>query len=189
MLHRDHLVSQARRKLNTQVYAYFRITSAERHLIEDTVAIFRPSAQPSTADSKALITAQASSPIHRAQYAKELVSTFKAWTRTSETLWATATLAPASGLALLTFGVGGKQKSYTETTAEKRIEQLLPELRDSVSCDDGMLFRSMRRFAFYEGTKVHLLKPLNRRYWTRTAAQNDADSIINHMQEEDGWQA
>lgn len=90
---------------------------------------------------------------------------------------------------MLTFGVGGKGPAKFEKTAEERVEKLLSELRDGSALDEGTIFRTMRSFAFYDGTKVHLLKPLNRRHWTRTAAQNDADAIIAHMMEEGGWGA
>jgi len=189
LLARDSLVSAAKRKLDTKVYAYFGITKSERHLIGDSVEVFLKSSTPAARDSDTLVTAQPSEHRHRSNYAEELAATFQGWTRTKETLWATTTLSPESGLAMLTFGVGGKARDYVETTAEKKVESLLSELRDSSAQDGGTVFRSMRSFAFYEGAKVHLLKPLNRRHWTRTAAQNDADAIIAHMMEEDGWGA
>ena len=41
----------------------------------------------------------------------------------------------------------------------------------------------------YESDCVHILKPINRRHWTRTAALNDADDILTRMMEADGWGA
>lgn len=188
-LRQDDLVAQAKRRLNAQVYSYFGISSWERRLIEDTVQVFRPSSTPAKRDSDTLVTTKDSSPKHREQYAGELVKTFQGWTRSKENLWATTAVAPKSGLAMLTFGVGGRAKEYSETAADKRVEELLADLRTSSARDGGKVFQCMRSFAYYEGSKVHLLKPLSRRHWTRTAAQNDADSIIAHMLEEDGWSA
>lgn len=189
LLARERLVDTAKRKLGTKVYNYFGISKWERHLIEDGVAVSLASATPASRSSDTLVTTLPSRESHRKEYADELIGTFKGWTRTKENLWATTTLAPASGLAMLTFGVGGKPREYAETNGEARIEKLLAALRESSAADEGAVFRRMRSFAYYEGTKVHLLKPLNRRHWTRTAAQNDADAIIAQMMEDDGWDA
>jgi hypothetical protein len=189
LLARESLVAAARRKLDSKVYTYFGISKWERHLIEDGVAVSLASATPASRSSDTLVTTLPSQESHRKEYADELIGTFKGWTRTKENLWATATLAPSSGLVMLTFGVGGKPRAYAESRGEARIETLLAELRDCSSADEGAVFRRMRSFTHYEGTKVHLLKPMNRRHWTRTAAQNDADAIIAQMMEEDGWDA
>ncbi|HEY1049442.1 MAG TPA: hypothetical protein VGE39_06795, partial [Prosthecobacter sp.] len=189
LLSHERLVSDARRKLDAKVYTYFGISKWERHLIEDGVNVSLASATPAARDSDTLVTTQPSLEHHRKEYADELVATFKGWTRTKECLWATTTLAPSSGLAMLTFGVGGKPRVYEENQGERRIENLLVELKESSLADGGSVFHRMRCFSYYEGAKVHLLKPLNRRHWTRTAAQNDADSIIAQMMEDDGWDA
>ena len=60
-------------------------------------------------------------------------------------------------------------------------------IRDSSAHDGGTVFRKLRGFAYYEADRVHLLKPLARRHWTRTAALNDADEILTRMMEEGGW--
>lgn len=188
LLDRDELVAEARRKLDTQVYAYFNICEWERYLIEDTVNVFRPSSTPSTLDSKKLFTQKPSDSQCRNAYADTLVATFRGWTRSKLNLWAFTTLAPKAQLGVVTFGVGGRSREYNEKkNAEQRVEDLLDHIRKSSTSSEGTVFRCLRGFAFYEGTQVHLLKPLNRRYWTRTAALNDADEIIAHMMQEDGW--
>jgi hypothetical protein len=189
LLKRESLVQQTKKKLDKQVYDYFGICEWERHLIEDTVNIFRPSSTPASLDAEKLYTVKPSTPNDRKLYADALVSTFRGWTRTKEALWAESCVAPKSGLAFATFGVGGKAKEYKETEAEKRVDNLLERIRKSSSHPEGTVFHCLRGFVFYEGTKVHLLKPLNLRHWTRTAAINDADEILSHMMKEDGWYA
>ena len=188
-LNRDNLVAKAQIALNTKVYAYFNIAEWGRHLIEDTVKIFLPSSTPGSFDSKKLLTAKESKPPERKEYADEMVNTFQSWTRTKSNLWAFTTTAPKAGLAMLTFGVGGEARDYTETKAEEKIEDLITKIRRASVGNEGKVFRRLRGFAFFEGTTVHLLKPLNRRHWTRTAALNDADAIIAQMMEEGGWGA
>ena len=189
LLHRDDLVNEAREKLNTKVYAYFGICDWERRLIEDTVKVFRPSSTPGSLDSPKLLTAKPSTKLNRKAYADTLVNTFKGWTRSKLNLWATTALASKAGLAVMTFGVGGRARAYGEDEAEQRVEELLERIRKSSAHSDGVVFRRLRGFVFYEDTQAHVLKPLNRRHWTPTAALNDADEIIAHMMQEEGWGA
>lgn len=189
LLRREELTDEARRKLNHRVYRYFEISEWERKLVEDTVTLFRPSATPSSFDSPKLLTAQCSSLRHREAYAETIVSTFKGWTRTKTILSAAATLAPQAGLAVLTLSTGTRPCDYRESEAEQEVEKLLARIRQAAGGHAGTVFRCLRGFVFYEGQRAHLLKPLNRRHWTHTAALNDADEIIAQMMKEDGWLA
>jgi N-6 DNA Methylase len=186
-LKRHGLVEHVQRQLNEFVYEYFDVSKWERYLVEDTVAIFRPSSTPGSFESENLLTAKRSTPAHRKTYAATLVSTFRGWSRTKANLWAESCVAPKSELAFVTFGVGGRAKRYSESDAEERVEELLNKIRETCAHNEGAVFRCLRGFAFYEGKTVHLLKPLSRRFWTRTAALNDADEILTHMMEENGW--
>ena len=150
----------------------------ERHLVEDTARVFRPSSTPGSLDSDKLLTVQASTPDHRKAYASTLVSTFRGWTRTRASLWARSCVAPKIGLGFVTFGVGGRARTYRESEAEERVEVLLDRIHNSAAQSLGTI-RYLRGFVFYEDTTVHLLKPLSRRYSTRTAALNDADEILS----------
>ena len=185
LLRRETLVRQSQRNLNRFVYDYFGVCGWERNLINDSVNIFYPSSIPHSLDSKKLLTARSSRPDDREAYARTLISTFSGWTRT-RTLWANSCIAPKLGLAFLTFGVVGRTRPYKESKAEKQVEELIDKVRKSTSDSEGTI-RYLRGFAFYDGTTVYLLKPLSRRFWTRTAALNDADEILAHMMEEDGW--
>lgn len=189
LLRQSSLVEDTKEKLDCMVYEYFGICEWERYLIEDTVKIFRPSSTPGSLDSEKLVTAKSSTEADRKLYADTLVSTFRGWTRTKENLWAEGHLAAKSGLAMVTFGVGGKARNYKESKAEERVEEVLAKIRKSSTRTEGVLFRCLRGFVFYEEEKAHLLKPLSRRHWTRTAALNDADEILAHMMKEDGWGA
>jgi hypothetical protein len=186
LLKRTSMLAETHRKLNDLVYDYFGICPWERYLIEDTVDIFRPSSTPGSLESDKLLTPRSSTPDQRTEYADTLVSTFRGWTRTKSSLWARGHIAPKPGLAMVTFGVGGRAQPYRESEAEKQIEDFLDKIRGSSTKSAGTI-RYLRGFAFYEGATVNLLKPLARRYWTRTAALNDADGILSHMMEEGGW--
>jgi hypothetical protein len=186
LLKRTGMVQDAQHELNELICQYFEISDWERYLIEDTVEIFRPSSTPSSLESDKLITASFSTPSHRKEYAQALIKTFRGWTRTKRHLWAEGNVASKIGLALITFGVGDKGKPYLEVPLEDRVTQALESIRKTTT-RDGAVFSRLRGFALYEPDRVHILKPLNRRHWTRTAALNDADEILTQMMEEDGW--
>jgi hypothetical protein len=39
----------------------------------------------------------------------------------------------------------------------------------------------LRGYAHFEEDRVHILKPLTRRHWTKTAALNDADELATYV--------
>jgi hypothetical protein len=41
--------------------------------------------------------------------------------------------------------------------------------------------RYLRGFALFEEREVHILKPISRCHWTRTAALNDADELADFI--------
>lgn len=187
LLRLEELTKEAKRKLDGRVYKYFEISDWERKLIEDTANIFRRSSTPPSFDSPKLITAQPAKAPHREAYASTLVDTFRAWTRSNVSISAATTLATKAGLAVLTMTVGGKGHSYQENEAEDQVNELLTRLRKVTVGSNSSSFRCLKGFVFFEGRQAHILKPLNRRSWTHTAALNDADEIIGHMMQEDGW--
>lgn len=186
LLRRETLVRDAEAELYKFVCDYFEISEWECHLIQDTVDVFRPSSTPGSLTSEKLFTAQPSDLPHRKEYAEELVKTFRAWSRTNRHLWAEGSVAAKIGLALVTLGIGDRAKEYAESIAEDRVSEALDSIRKTTA-RNGALFSRLRGFALYAPDRVHILKPLNRRHWTRTAALNDADEILSRMMEESGW--
>lgn len=189
LLSQADLIQQTKVKLAEKVYDYFEICDWERYLIEDTVNLFRPSSTPPSYDSDTLLTCFPSRAVDREEYTATLVSTFQGWSGTQADLWTEICVATKVGLALMTFGVGKRTVRYSDSSADENIEDLLRKIRQSAARPAGTVFQCLRGFAYYEGAKVHVIKPLNRRHWTRTAALNDADSILTQMMNEEGWGA
>lgn len=186
LLKRETLVQDAKRELYGFVCDYFEICEWEQDLIEDTVEIFRPSSTPGTMNSEKLLTVQPSTPMHRKEYAETLVKTFRGWSRTKRHFSAAIHVADQLGLALMTFRLADASETFSESPLEDRVMEALDSIRKTTS-ENGITVPRLRGFALYEPEQVHILKPLNRRHWTRTAALNDADEILTQMMEEDGW--
>jgi uncharacterized protein YifE (UPF0438 family) len=183
----DELVSEAQSELYEFVCDYFQISQWEQELIEDTVKIFRPSSTPGAMDSDGLLTVRPANFTQRKQYADTLIKTFRGWTHTNKYLWAEGNVAEQIGLALITMGLADVGSKYAESKAEDRISSVLDQLREASTQRETTSFHYLRGFVLYESDRVHVLKPLNRRHWTRTAALNDADEILTRMMEEGGW--
>ena len=186
LLRQADVVEETKHELYDLICQYFEISYWERYLIDDTVGIFRPSSTPGSLDSCQLITAKNSTPAHRKEYAQTLVKTFRGWTRTKRHLWSQGSVAPRTGLALITLGIDDKARPYVEQSLEDEVQRTLKTIQ-TTTARDGSIFSRLRGFALYEPDRVHILKPLNRRHWTRTAALNDADDILTRMMEENGW--
>jgi hypothetical protein len=184
LLKREPLLQGARDDLYRLICRYYEISEWEQDLISDCVDIFRPSSTPPSLDSENLLTARLSTPRQRKEYADTLVKTFRHWSRTKQHLWAATTL--EAGLAVTTLGIGPEAQPYVESSAEQSVVDVLSNIRKALP-EDGVQFSKLRGFVLYEPDRVHILKPLSRRHWTRTAALNDADDILGRMMEEDGW--
>ena len=182
----ESLVQEAHSDLDGFVCKYFEICPWEQQLITDTVEVFRPSSTPSSVESDKLLTARPSTSNDRAAYAETLVKTFQDWSSTKLHLWASTSIANRLGVAVITFGIGSEPLQYVESLSDDSLDDVLAAIRKS-SATNGSLFSRLRGFIFYESDRVHILKPINRRHWTRTAALNDADEILARMMEEDGW--
>ncbi len=188
LLNSEALITEARSDLYESVCDYYEICDWERQLIADTVEIFRPSSTPASLDSETLLTVRPSTRTHRSAYAETLVKTFRNWSRTKRHLWPSASIAEKLGLVIMTFGISDKPRQYEESASADWLNPTLASIRRS-SATNGSLFSRLRGFVMYESDRVHILKPINRRHWTRTAALNDADDILTRMMEEDGWRA
>jgi Eco57I restriction-modification methylase len=187
LLRSEYLVSEAQEELYHFVCDYFEICEWERHLIEDTVNVFRPSSTPGSLDSENLLTAKSSTSANRKEYAETLIQTFRGSTRTKKHLWAEGAVASELNLALITLGIADRARRYAESPAEDRVKKVIDNIRIAAAHDRTSTFHRLRGFALYEQDRVHILKPLNRRHWTATAALNDADEILTRMMEEGGW--
>ena len=185
---RDALVLEAQNKLNELVYKYFNICEWERVLIEDTVNIFRPSSTPGALNGKKLFTTKTSKKQNREQYADTLIRTFQGWARnTKKQISTQGMIASRIGMVVVTMIVDDTKRKYEELPADTKVEALLEKIRGSLSGEPTTLFDPLRGLIFFEENRVHILKPISRRNWTRTAALNDADTILARMMKEEGW--
>ena len=183
--HRFAARNEAIREVTELVYRYYDLTRWERMLVEDTTNVFEPSKTP-TSDDKLIPTLSESSALDREGYAEVLCQTINRWARRSRySLTPGIRLAKREGLALLTLTKTTERALLLSCPEEldlsSKLRKLLARIaKASVQRGPGGL-TYLRGYAHFEDDCVHILKPLTRRHWTKTAALNDADELATYI--------
>lgn len=181
------LIEERQALLDALVYEYFEIDSAERLLIDDTVAVWIPSATPNRGSrnraTKAVPALIPSTADQRDSYVRLAIQTLTSWMREAGMgVTAGVIASPDTGLGIVTMTLasaatsridGERATSTSMSHALTRIQELWPEHYGSV--------RQLRDLKMFDGPTVYVIKPLAARYWTATAAMNDADELMRSI--------
>lgn len=184
-VNRNDARQEAIREVTELVYRYYDLTRWERALIEETAKIFRPSSTPTTY-AKAIPTVSEAGMEDRETYAELLSQTINRWAlRSRYFLTPSILVAKREGLGLLTL-TKTTQRVLLPTCPQRHdvsreLRKLLFRIaRASAKKETGGL-TYLRGYAHFEEDRVHILKPLTRRHWTKTAALNDADELATYI--------
>jgi hypothetical protein len=179
-LGRDAIVDRAQSLLDPLIYEYFDIIPSERILIEDTVSVssasFRPGVrrqlvpaiEPSTSDA-------------RRRYTDRLCKTLNGWTRGGKSLVrGSAAVSENMGLGLVTLEKISGDDPGVLPQNNGGLLPALDRLRDIAAIKTNT-FELARGIKVFDGPRLYLVKPLDFRYWSETAALNDADEIAGSI--------
>jgi hypothetical protein len=177
---RRSVVEAARREITPLIYEYFDVDETERVAIEDTNEIVIPSTRPTNAAST-LATLKHPSAVAQAQYIDTLTSTLNHWARGGPQRVSgrcmTAVWSGVGAVELRRFeGAEPPQPPGDDKELLATLDRLRKVYRKQLGSVE--LLRGLK--VFYEDT-LYLFKPLQMRFWTRTAALNDADSIAANI--------
>lgn len=93
------------------------------------------------------------------------------------------------GLGLVILHMVDGDEAIAVPTDQVDLVEALDRFRQAFSSSVNS-FELSRGMKLFEGTRLYLLKPLGQRYWSETAALNDADeiagSILMHSSETGG---
>ncbi|MBF0304874.1 MAG: N-6 DNA methylase [Alphaproteobacteria bacterium] len=171
------IVSDAEAKIEPLIEEYFDISPLEKLLINDTINVIIDSIRPTRARPLVPTVTPATQPIRQA-YLDRLCGTLNGWTkhgpfavrgqvRGSETL--------GVGVAVIE-KVEGSQAAEPMRKLSRDVLQLLDRVRKAMPQTHATL-DIVRGVMVFDRTRLYMVKPIGHRFWTQTAAMNDADEI------------
>lgn len=177
-LDRSKRIVELQEVLRPLIEEYFGVDDTERKLIADTHDYAMASATPSSASAASTIpTVSLSSPGMRAQYASLLCDTLNDWSKRGPWQFVPEVHA-SSSVAVVAVSRGHRNESpKPPRTLSAASEQFIEQLFRLVSEQRGV-FTWARGVKIFIDDRLYILKPLARRFWTQTAALNDADEIL-----------
>ncbi|MGE3993163.1 HsdM family class I SAM-dependent methyltransferase [Pseudorhodoplanes sp.] len=166
-------------ELDRLAYDYFCLSDDEIALIDDTTAIVLPSVQPHEGTFPRLWNAPTG--LERETYAKTLLRSMRDWFDSGTSI--TATLeAASSDLAILCLSLDGKGSSYSEAS-NSSVVQTLGKIASHINQPLSGNFQLMPDLRIFVGKSLYLIKPMQLRFWMRSAALADADAIAMDLQD------
>ena len=185
LIDRDQLVRTASETIEPLLEEYFDILPTEKLLLQDTVRVVIPSVRP-TRKRVTVPTIAQSTRDQRIAYKRRLCDTLNGWANGGSFLVQGRVLASGNiGFGLTILEKTPRGSFAPDPAASDDLIGALDQLRTSVS-QKLNTFEMVRGIKVFDGNRLYVVKPLAYRYWTQTAALNDADeiagSILMHAQ-------
>jgi len=177
LVDRGDIVQRATDSIESLIEEYFDVLPIEKTLINDTIRVIIPSVRPTRA-RRVIPTIQPSTEAQQNQYMKRLCDTLNGWSRGGPFV----VQGHAAVSARLGVGVAVLQKTRVGTTASEESDgtddllAALDRLRKLTSQKINTL-ELIRGAKVFDRDRLYLVKPTGQRFWTETAALNDADEI------------
>jgi hypothetical protein len=172
---RPGIVRAAQEAANHLIYEYFDIDDNERALVEDTNDLIIPSTRRSAASEK-VPTLRHSTPASRRGYIDTLCATLNGWSgKRAAPISARTHISEWSGVGAVELLHGSCSLALTPAQSGDFLAAL-EGIRAAYKTHLGAV-ELLRGVKVFERERLFLFKSLQQRFWTRTAALNDADEI------------
>ena len=167
-----------KRQLDDAVFNLYRLDETERILVEDTVNLtidLRMKREKSAALSKPKFT-------ELEAYAKQLINVIQPFLQTlnEQTIVAdvfNVNKAPLQVVKLSIVPAPGREP-VVQTVPSQELEPILKRIADQLPLKIAERIYTRRDLRIYIGEDIYIVKPAQRRYWSRSAGLNDADTIL-----------
>ena len=177
---RDALVADAQSEIEELIYEYFDVLPSERILVEDTVRLTIPSFRPGPR-RPSVPAIDPSTTNDRTRYTDRLCATLNGWANRGDArVVGSATASECVGIGLVVLEKVSRQTSKSPSSANGDLLAALDRLRDAASLK-GNTYELARGVKVFDGSRLYVVKPIGRRYWTESAALNDADEIAGSI--------
>ncbi len=179
-LGRDNIVKRAQAQAEALVEEYFDVNDIERILIADTTAVIVPSVRPTRARAEVptLIPVQQ---VEYSEYVKLLCETLNGWASKQYTVYGAAVPDAQIGIGMVVLEKTRRGEAPAHLNgATKDVLSALHRLQRGAAKGRGTV-ELARGLKVFDKALLYVTKPIGRRFWTRTAALNDADEIAGTL--------
>jgi len=184
---RPGIVRRTQAAVEKLIEEYFDIDDIERMLIADTIAVVIPSVRPTRArpDVPSIRHANAA---RRAAYTKLLTEMLNGWAKKDYQVHAktTADASIGVGMVVLEKTRRGESPSQLDGT-DGSVLRAIDHLQRTTAKKHGS-FELARGLKVFDKNLLYITKPLGQRFWTNTAALNDADEIAATILMRPAWE-
>ena len=179
LVDREDLARVASDSIETLINEYFDILPLEKAVINDTIGVIIPSVRP-TRKRPVVPTIDPSNEAQGDDYVDRLCETLNGWAKSGPFI----VRGNADASAKLGIGVAVLQKvriGGVAPTPPKELGDLLSALDRLRNLASQRLntFELIRGAKVFDGDSLYIVKPIGQRYWTQTAALNDADEVAS----------
>jgi hypothetical protein len=174
---RQDIMHVASGSIEILIHEYLDILPLEKTLVDDTVRIIIPSVRPSRANP-IIPTIKPSTQKDQDLYVRRLCDTLNGWAKTGPV----TVQGRAAGSSTLGIGVAILKRNRPGEVSSGPPNDL-GDLLTALEHLRGITSQKLNTLELIRGAKVfdrdrlYLVKPIGQRFWTETAALNDADEI------------
>lgn len=173
---REGIVRRTQEFVGKLIEEYFNIDDVERMLIADTTSIIIPSFRPRRGELN-VPTVKQSSDSRRAAYTRLLCRTLNGWAKQEDEVHGTTVADPSIGVGMVVLERTRRGEKPTQlSTADGELLRTIDNLQHVAARGYGT-FELARGAKVFHRNLLYITKPLGQRFWTDTAALNDADEI------------
>lgn len=180
LANRDSIVQDTEILIEPLIHEYFDIGATERVLVQDTVSVAIPSFRPGPKRLSVPAT-EPSTPDERVQYIQRLCGTLNGWALGCQSrVVGSQRVSETVGVGMVVLEKVDRTRQAPSAISNGNLLLALDRLREAASLPVNT-FELARGVKVYDGNRLFVVKPLGRRYWTETAALNDADEIAGSI--------
>ncbi len=173
---REEIVDRTQWYADKLIGEYFDINETERMLIADTARIIIPSIQPSRGKMDVPTIKQSSNTL-RASYAKLLCDRLNGWAQQDYRVHCKVVADSIFGVGMVVLEKTKRKEAPTQLSMnDGELLNMLDSLQ-RIAAKSHETFKLVRGLKVFHKNLLYITKPLGQRFWTNTAAFNDADEI------------
>lgn len=174
-----------RESFDPLIYRYFKLTSQDIALVEDTCELFDKSATPHSLESARKIpTLTAIRHWDGLQpYANMICQTLNGWASGTMRVTASGAVDADTGLALVELRQSKSANPFCELKGHAKVIEAAGRLREASKEAVGNTLEFHSDGWFFDGTRILIVKPARLGEWTPTSAINDAAALYAEISE------